>query len=160
MSQSYPKSSRLLDRSEFLSFDKEGSHKFISKSFVAFVKDRPVSGAASLKGRLGLSIRGKIAGAVARNRFKRLCREYFRKSSDRFHGKDLHLVARQRLFFWDGKKACGDWGQLKTDLEKLGRWVDHRRRSYTKTIGPEDGADYGNAKKNDLPKHQSVSIRA
>ena len=48
--------------------------------------------------RLGLSVSGRLGGAVARNRFKRVCREAFRLHKHELPpGFDLIVIPRRRL---------------------------------------------------------------
>ena len=59
--------------------------------------------------RLGLTVSAKLAGAVQRNRVKRLLREAYRLHEDEFaRGVDLVLVARSRAVgatYWEIEKS-------------------------------------------------------
>ena len=59
--------------------------------------------------RLGLTVSAKLAGAVQRNRVKRLLREAYRLHEDAFAtGVDLVLVARGRVVgatYWEIEKS-------------------------------------------------------
>ncbi len=62
--------------------------------------------------RLGFAIaRSRIRSAVARNRLKRIVREYFRTHQDLFGGVDLVVMAQARA-------DVNDSGKLKASLQK------------------------------------------
>ena len=72
-SLSFPKSARLLARREFLFFQSRGKRRHCPH-FVVVVF--PAKGGSS---RLGITVTRRFGNAVARNRMKRLLREFFRR---------------------------------------------------------------------------------
>ena len=86
----FPPACRLHCRKEYDRVWK-GGRKCHSAHFLVIVMQRPYGPT-----RLGLTVSRKIGGAVARNRVKRLLREFFRLSYDRLPSSaDLVVVARQ-----------------------------------------------------------------
>jgi len=77
-------------RRDFLTSTREGKRR-ATRFFIAFVFDRR-DGRAS---RLGVTVTRKVGGAVARNRIKRLAREWFRGRRDEFGSCDLVLIAKR-----------------------------------------------------------------
>jgi ribonuclease P protein component len=77
-------------RRDFLASTREGKRR-ATRFFIAFVLDRR-DGRAS---RLGITVTRKVGGAVARNRIKRLAREWFRARRGEFGSCDLVLIAKR-----------------------------------------------------------------
>jgi ribonuclease P protein component len=90
----YPPEHRLRRRSRFTACYDSG-RKYFTRHFVVFALLRPVDGVSA---RLGLTVGKKCGGAVARNRIKRVLREFFR-----LHGAvvqvplDIVIVAKKSL---------------------------------------------------------------
>ncbi len=89
---SYPKTSRLLKRSQFLKLSTKGK-KIHTGSFIAI----------ALKGektnhRIGITVSKKVGNAVERNRIKRIIREYIRHKKDFLPGiLDINIIAKKSL---------------------------------------------------------------
>ncbi len=87
-SHKFPKASRILKRSDFLSLKEEA---FFDRNFV-FAYRRTGSG------RLGVTLsRRVLKDAIARNRVKRLIRETFRLHREQFAGLDVNVIGRSKL---------------------------------------------------------------
>lgn len=71
--ESFPKRARLTRRSEFLNLSKSG-RKFHTPHFVVMSKENDRG-----ENRLGITVSSRVGHAVARNRIKRLLREFFRR---------------------------------------------------------------------------------
>jgi ribonuclease P protein component len=85
----FPKTARLRKRPEYLRVSRTGK-KFHSANFLVISKANDRGEA-----RLGITVSGKVGNAVARNRIKRLVREFFRRH--RHHlvpGLDILVIAR------------------------------------------------------------------
>ena len=88
--ESFPKSGRLLKRSDFQKAYADG-RRIYGPLFTAFCFDRKEGGL----GRVGLTVSRKVGGAVVRNRVKRLLREAVRRNWDAFpDGLDVVFHAR------------------------------------------------------------------
>jgi ribonuclease P protein component len=74
--QAFPKDRRVRKRSEFLRIQTTGSRVTLPSAIV-LIAARPDDGPA----RLGVTVTRKFGNAVARNRAKRLFREFFRRAS-------------------------------------------------------------------------------
>jgi ribonuclease P protein component len=84
------KSDRLLKRADFLRLSDTG-RKVHTAFFLAIVAPGRTG-----RSRLGVTVSRKVGGAVARNRIKRLSREYFRQHRQRLKGSlDINLIARR-----------------------------------------------------------------
>ena len=86
--QDFPKSARLLRRREFLLLSDQGS-PVRSRHFTLlyFHHEGPSP-------RLGITVSRKVGNAVARNRVKRLLREFFRLNQERFPAGDWVIIGR------------------------------------------------------------------
>ncbi|MEH0019669.1 MAG: ribonuclease P protein component [Desulfobacter sp.] len=83
---------RLLKRSQFLTLSKQGK-KIRTGFFIAAVLD-----GTGKHNRIGITVSKKVGNAVARNRIKRLIREYFRHRKNSVPGiKDINIIARKGL---------------------------------------------------------------
>jgi ribonuclease P protein component len=92
MNQGFPKTNRILRRSEFRSVYQKG-RIFRANFFNAFVMEN--GGGAS---RLGITTTRKMGNAVKRNRARRLLREVFRKNKSSVPGGiDIVLNAKDSI---------------------------------------------------------------
>lgn len=88
----FPKESRLRKRSQFLYLSEHGK-KIHTDSFIAIVMQGTVA-----NNRIGITVSKKIGNAVARNRIKRLIREYFRHNKRIISGPtDINIIAKRGL---------------------------------------------------------------
>jgi ribonuclease P protein component len=71
--ESFPKSARLRKRPEFLKLSRTGRKIHTPNFIVIFEKNERG------ESRLGITVSGKVGNAVARNKIKRLVREFFRR---------------------------------------------------------------------------------
>jgi ribonuclease P protein component len=89
---SYPKTSRLLKRSQYLELSKKGK-KIHTGSFIAIVLQ-----GATQNNRIGITVSKKVGNAVERNRIKRIIREYFRHRKDSFKEiLDINIIGKKSL---------------------------------------------------------------
>jgi ribonuclease P protein component len=86
--QGFPKSERLLKRGEFLQLS-DRARKIHTKHFIVIRGD--VSGHSA---RLGITASRKTGNAVARNRSKRLIREFYRLHKGLFKFSDYNIIAK------------------------------------------------------------------
>lgn len=82
------KAARLLRRSEFLAVQEHGRSLY-ARELVVLARDAGRAGP-----RLGITVSGRIANAVVRNRIKRWVREAFRSMAAELPPVDLVVVAR------------------------------------------------------------------
>lgn len=89
-----PRSLRLRRRREFLHVQRNGK-RVHTPHFILIVSPRDGGEAPSGDGRLGITVTKKIAGAVGRNRVKRVVREVFRRNRHFFpRAYDLVVIAK------------------------------------------------------------------
>ncbi len=110
--KTFPKSARLLKRSEFFL---QPCRRFQTEHFRFFYT--PEGG-----GRLGVSLSKKVLKhSVARNRVRRLLREVFRHSLQEISEVDVHVIGREELKAdWMGLKRAQvekEFTQWKTKLQ-------------------------------------------
>ncbi|MFH0787668.1 MAG: ribonuclease P protein component [Pseudomonadota bacterium] len=83
-----PKEERVLKRKDFLRRPLTVK-KMVFPHFLVFIKPNNLG-----KTRLGLTVGKNRGGAVQRNRIKRLLREFFRRSKDKFPpSRDIIIIA-------------------------------------------------------------------
>ena len=88
--EEFPKAARLRKRPEFLRLSQTGK-KVHAANFVIISETNDQG-----KTRLGITVSGKVGNAVARNRVKRLVREFFRRRRHEFlPGLDVLVIARK-----------------------------------------------------------------
>jgi ribonuclease P protein component len=106
--QSLPKSARLQRRPEFLAVHRRG-RRLDSPHFRFLWMETP-----GPRCRLGVTVTRRVAGAVGRNRVKRLVREAFRAAEGRPAGVDLVVIAKP--------------GAPRLSREQVGRELDEALR--------------------------------
>lgn len=111
-----PKEARLLKRGQFLTLSKQGK-KVYTDCFIAIV----LKGTAQTN-RIGITISKKVGNAVARNRIKRIIREYFRHNKHNISGpEDINIIARKGLTTLSNRQIIEKLDKLfsKIALQKL-----------------------------------------
>jgi ribonuclease P protein component len=102
----FRKSDRILRRADFLRVQHQGK-KVQTRSFLIMVLPAEQS-------RIGITVTRRTAGAVGRNRIKRLVREVYRSNRALFpEGCELVLVARAAA-------TALDYPALRAELEQAG----------------------------------------
>lgn len=91
---------------------KDGGHFLYQNSIFIFHKKNQ-----STKTRLGISISKKIGKANVRNRYKRLIRESFRKSSFKEMSTDLNIVINNKKYKTHSRDLMSFENQMIKDLE-------------------------------------------
>ena len=110
MSCVFPKSLRLLKRQEFQQTWRLGCKKHTPHFIVCFYRH----GGDTV--RIGITASRKTGNAVARNRIKRLVREYFRRHQNNFQpGLDLSVIAKNGAARLDYVALSGELGGLFRD---------------------------------------------
>lgn len=104
---SFTKEERLLKRVQFLNVAENGK-KLLTRSFIVFLKPNNLSFS-----RIGITVSRKVGGSVARNRVKRIVREFFRLNKSRIEkGIDIVVIAK--------REAAGKgFVEVSRELEKI-----------------------------------------
>ncbi len=84
----FPKAERLLKRGDFLRLSARG-RKLHAQHFIILRADG--DGAVP---RIGITVSRKVGNAVARNRLKRMIREFFRLNKEIFSAADYNIIAK------------------------------------------------------------------
>ena len=109
-----PRTLRLRRRREFLHVQRNGK-RVHTPHFILIVSPRDGGEAPSNDGRLGITVTKKIAGAVGRNRVKRVVREVFRRNRHYFPpGYDLVVIAKS------GAPLLG-YEEVRSELSRVRR---------------------------------------
>ncbi|MBN2232785.1 MAG: ribonuclease P protein component [Deltaproteobacteria bacterium] len=113
MDRGFTRRERLLKRGDYVRLFTRG-RKYHTASFMLFHAGNTLSHA-----RLGITVSGKVAAAVRRNRIKRLVREFFRLSKHLFlPGYDYSIVAKRHC---RPESTAVVAAELTPLLERLGR---------------------------------------
>ena len=109
---SFPKSQRLLKRSDFVKLNQAGK-RYHSAHFVV------IAGKNSLGlTRMGVTVGRKVGNAVVRNRTKRLLREFFRLNKSRLpRGYDFAFVAKRNAGCLDYRKTREELAPIVFDTD-------------------------------------------
>ncbi|MDE5833123.1 MAG: ribonuclease P protein component [Desulfovibrio sp.] len=113
---SFPKESRIRKRAEYLACYEHGK-KYHSAHYILFFVEKP--GGIP---RAGIAVSKKTGKAAARNRVKRILREFFRLNLHRLPGADIVVVA---------KKDVGR-PRLEDARTELGPILEHLRADYSR----------------------------
>jgi ribonuclease P protein component len=115
-SERFRRVDRLLRRAEFLRIQREGK-RVHTPHFVVMVLP-------AARQRLGVTVTRRIAGAVGRNRIRRVAREVFRRERELFPPKsDLVLVARQGADRLDYAALRAELAEVRTAMARAGTQV-------------------------------------
>lgn len=113
----FTKADRILKRSEFLHLSKHGS-KIYNKNFVAIYHPGRFE-----RTRLGITVSRKVGSAAARNKIKRIAREYFRRNKHLLNGCwDINITAKRAAADLSSDQA---FLSLKDIFDKINRSLDH-----------------------------------
>lgn len=104
---SFTKEERLLKRVQFLNVTEDGK-KLLTRSFIVFLKPNNLAFS-----RIGITASRKVGGSVARNRAKRIVREFFRLNKSRIEkGIDIVVIAK--------REAAGKgFAEVSRELERV-----------------------------------------
>ena len=108
----FPKSARLLRRSDFLAVQKAG-RVVHGRYFLVVVAPTP-STEDGIRGRIGITVSKRVGNAVVRNRIKRLVREYVRHNAWAARGLDAVVIAKR------GSASLGGYREVAAELSSLG----------------------------------------
>lgn len=111
--QDFPKQARLRNRSQFLELSRTAQRVY-TPHFLLLWRDNSLG-----RSRIGVTVTRKVAGAVGRNRVKRMVREAFRRSSlARSLELDLVIIARQGAPALNGNQTAQ---QLEEAFQRIRR---------------------------------------
>ncbi|MEE9382384.1 MAG: ribonuclease P protein component [Nannocystaceae bacterium] len=111
-SESFPRACRLTRRADFLRVQRGGRRLHLAH-FVIYMARQPTG--VSWSTRIGVTVTRKVAGAVGRNRIKRLVREVFRRGRTGLPaGLDVVWVAKRNaseVAYCDVERGLATLGQ-------------------------------------------------
>jgi len=107
VNNSFPKTDRILKRSQFIKLSLLG--KVVqTRYFIALFIDGEAS-----NNRIGITVSKKVGNSVERNRVKRVVREYYRHKRGIIAGnRDINIIARKYI-------SCLSNAQIPQELDKL-----------------------------------------
>jgi len=108
----FPRHERLLKRNDFLRISRQGN-KIHTTHFILLRTESPVSAV-----RIGITVSGKVGNAVARNRLKRLIREFYRHNKGLFEPADYSVIARKGATSLNLGDICQELGRALHRLQK------------------------------------------
>lgn len=104
--EGFPKRARLTKRSEFLILTRQGK-RIHTSHFIVLRKGNNMG-----QNRLGITVTTRIGNAPARNRVKRLVREFFRRQKSRMiPSSDIVVIAKQGADRLSLADVAGELGQ-------------------------------------------------
>ena len=110
------KSERIRHRTDFLRISKSAI-KIKSRNFILLAEERPDN-----LTRVGITVSKKVGNAVARNRVKRLVREFYRLHKCLFLPSEIVFIARAGADRLDYSELCQE---LVNAVHKIGKQI-HR----------------------------------
>ena len=106
----FPKSERLLNRSDFVNSNRSGK-RYHTRHFLIIVKQNGLNIT-----RLGVTVSKKAGNAVKRNRAKRLIRESFRLNKAYLpQGYDIVVVAKKDASYLDLRRTKKELAEIFID---------------------------------------------
>jgi ribonuclease P protein component len=115
-SERFPRSDRLLRRSEFVRVQQQGRRVHAEHFILLLLRGRDVAATT----RLGVTVGKRVGGAVQRNRAKRLVREVFRRNRELFPvGCDVVLVARPGADRLDYSSVQAELARIQSAIERV-----------------------------------------
>jgi ribonuclease P protein component len=114
--QAFPKKNRLTKRPQYLQMGRD-ARRLHTRHFVILWQPNQLP-----HNRLGITVTKKVAGAVGRNRLKRLIRETFRRTGDMGpRGLDLVVIAKKGSAQMEGAGLHQELRQALTSLAGPGQ---------------------------------------
>ena len=109
--QNFPKRARLRNRGQFLDLSRQ-AHRIHTPHFLLLWRPNGLD-----RSRMGVTVTRRVAGAVGRNRVKRMVREAFRRSEAiRRAAVDLVVIARAGAPLLSGRETAR---QLRAAWERI-----------------------------------------
>lgn len=113
MGYSFPKTHRLLKRSQFLELSRSGK-KTGTRCFLAVFQE-----GTTKNNRIGITVSKKVGKAVVRTRIKRVIREYYRNRKEIIPGnRDINIIAKRKVVALTFKEVIAELDYL---FEKITR---------------------------------------
>jgi len=115
--QGFPKKVRLRKRPQFLAVGQKGRKVHTAHFLLLWLPNQlPHS-------RLGITVTRKVAGAVGRNRVKRMVREAFRTAgAEMLRGVDVVVIAKKQAHRLAGAQVAAEleqaWMRIQKQLQK------------------------------------------
>lgn len=100
--ESFPKAARLTKRSEFRDLSRR-ARRVHTPHFIVLSSAREHSA-----GRLGITVSSKVGKAVARNRIKRIVREFFRRCRHQLPRRDYVIIAKREALGVTAQEAAAE----------------------------------------------------
>ena len=103
----FQKDERLLKRAQFLFLSRHGK-RMQTRFFLANFKENSLE-----KSRIGITVSKRVGNAVARNRIKRMVREYYRLNKEMLPGRwDVNIIARKYAAQLTNRQIPDELGRL------------------------------------------------
>ncbi len=112
----FDKSVRILKRPDFIKLS-ANARKWITPNFIILLGEP-----AESFSRLGVTVSKKVGNAVARNRVKRLIRNFYRNNRQKFPISDYNIIARSGAVCLSYAAVCQE---LANALNRIGQRNNH-----------------------------------